>query len=162
MIEIPEPDLSILNRRPQILRDLEALVSPGSVIASSDELRAYETDALTAYRRVPLAVVLPTTTEEVSSVLSYCNENSIKIVARGAGTSLAGGAIPQEDAVVVGLSKMNRVLSINYANRSASVQAGITNLAVSQAVGSEGFFYAPDPSSQQAPRKSQPRSIERR
>ncbi len=150
MIEIPEPDLSILNRRPQILRDLEALVSPGSVIASSDELRAYETDALTAYRRVPLAVVLPTTTEEVSSVLSYCNENSIKIVARGAGTSLAGGAIPQEDAVVVGLSKMNRVLSINYANRSASVQAGITNLAVSQAVGSEGFFYAPDPSSQLA------------
>ena len=150
MIEIPEPDLSILNRRPQILRDLEALVSPGSVIASSDELRAYETDALTAYRRVPLAVVLPTTTEEVSSVLSYCNENSIKIVARGAGTSLAGGAIPQEDAVVVGLSKMNRVLSINYANRSACVQAGITNLAVSQAVGSEGFFYAPDPSSQLA------------
>jgi glycolate oxidase len=150
MIEIPEPDLAILNRRPQILRDLEALVPSGSVIASGEELRAYETDALTAYRRVPLAVVLPTTTDEVSLLLSYCNENGIKVVARGAGTSLAGGAIPQEDAVVIGLSKMNRVLSVNYSNRSARVQAGITNLAVSQAVGSAGFFYAPDPSSQLA------------
>jgi glycolate oxidase len=150
MIEIPEPDLAILNRRPQILRDLEALVPSGSVIASGEELRAYETDALTAYRRVPLAVVLPTTTDEVSLLLSYCNENGVKVVARGAGTSLAGGAIPQEDAVVIGLSKMNRVLSVNYSNRSARVQAGITNLAVSQAVGSAGFFYAPDPSSQLA------------
>lgn len=150
MIEFPEPDFAVLNRRPQIIRDLEALVPPGSFIASGDELRAYETDALAAYRRVPLAVVLPTTTEEVSSILSYCNENGVKVVARGAGTSLAGGAIPQEDAVVVGLSKMNRVLSINYSNRSARVQSGITNLAVSQAVSPAGFFYAPDPSSQLA------------
>jgi glycolate oxidase len=150
MIEIPKPDLAILNRRPQILQDLAALVPLGSVITSSEELRAYETDALTAYRRIPLAVVLPTTTEEVSSLLSYCNENGVKVVARGAGTSLAGGAIPQEDAVVIGLSKMNQVLSVNYANRSACVQAGITNLAVSQAVGPAGFFYAPDPSSQLA------------
>lgn len=150
MIEIPAPDLTILDRRPQIIHDLEKLVPTGSFISSGDELRVYETDALTAYRRVPLAVVLPTTTEQVSSVLRYCSENGVKVVARGAGTSLAGGAIPQEDAVVIGLSKMNCVLSVNYRNRTARVQAGITNLAVSQAVGPDGFFYAPDPSSQLA------------
>jgi len=95
MIEIPAPDLTILDRRPQIIHDLEKLVPTGSFISSGDELRVYETDALTAYRRVPLAVVLPTTTEQVSSVLRYCSENGVKVVARGAGTSLAGGAIPQ-------------------------------------------------------------------
>jgi glycolate oxidase len=150
MIEIPAPDRTILQRRPQIICDLERLLPPESVISSGDELRAYETDALTAYRRVPLAVVLPTTTEQVSAVLRYCNEHGVKVVARGAGTSLAGGAIPQEDAIVVGLSKMKRVLSVNYRNRTACVQTGITNLAVSQEVGAEGFFYAPDPSSQLA------------
>jgi glycolate oxidase len=149
-IEIPQPDKRIVARRLDILREISALVPNDSLIHAPEELRAYETDALTAYRRVPLAVALPTTTEEVSSVLAYCNRNGVKVVPRGAGTSLAGGAIPQEDAIVIGLSKMNRMLAVNYRNRTARVQAGITNLSISDAVGSNGFFYAPDPSSQLA------------
>jgi glycolate oxidase len=149
-IEIPQPDKRIVARRLDILREISALVPNDSLIHAPEELRAYETDALTAYRRVPLAVALPTTTEEVSSVLAYCNRSGVKVVPRGAGTSLAGGAIPQEDAIVIGLSKMNRMLAVNYRNRTARVQAGITNLSISDAVGSNGFFYAPDPSSQLA------------
>jgi glycolate oxidase len=99
---------------------------------------------------MPLAVVLPSTTEEVSAVLKFCHANGVKVVARGAGTSLAGGAIPQEDAIVLGVAKMNRVLAVDFANRAARVQSGITNLAISEAVAHEGFFYAPDPSSQLA------------
>jgi glycolate oxidase len=110
----------------------------------------YETDAFTAYRRVPLAVVLPETTEQVSALLKFCNAHGVPVVPRGAGTSLAGGAIPQEDAVVIGLAKMRSILRLNYANRTAVVQVGITNLAVSDAVEKDGFFYAPDPSSQLA------------
>lgn len=150
MIKIPNPDKTIVDRRPDILRDIGVLLPKDSLIHTKEELKAYETDALTAYRRVPLAVALPTTTEEVSAVLAYCNRNGVKVVPRGAGTSLAGGAIPQEDAIVIGLSKMSRMLSVNYRNRTAVVQAGITNLSISDAVGPNGFFYAPDPSSQLA------------
>jgi glycolate oxidase len=150
VIEIPLPDPRIMAQRDAIVEDLRRLLPPEALIFAPEELRAFETDALTAYRRVPLAVALPTTTEEVSQVLSYCNRSGVKVVARGAGTSLAGGAIPQEDAIVLGLSKMNRVLDINYRNRTACVQAGITNLKISEAVGPAGFFYAPDPSSQLA------------
>lgn len=149
-IAFPTPDPSILARRETILTSLAALVPPGSLIASEDERRAFETDALTAYRRVPLAVVLPTSTEEVAAVLRFCHENGVKVVPRGAGTSLAGGAIPQEDAIVLGVAKMNRVLDVNYADRTMRVQAGITNLAISSEVAPDGFFYAPDPSSQLA------------
>src|SRR5690606_3041786 len=127
-----------------------ALVGAGAVVSDEDGRRADETDGLTAYRKMPLAVVLPQATEEVSAVLRYCHQNGIKVVARGAGTSLCGGALPAEDAVVVGVSKMNRVLEVDYANRIAVVQTGITNLAVSNAVSKDGFFYAPDPSSQLA------------
>ena len=112
--------------------------------------RAFETDALTAYRRPPLAVVLPRTTEEVAAALRFCREQGVNVVPRGAGTSLAGGAVPQEDAIVVGLSKMNRILESNYADRYARVEAGVTNLAISEAAAPDGFFYAPDPSSQLA------------
>jgi glycolate oxidase len=150
VIKIPNPDKTIVDRRPDILRDIGVLLPKDSLIHTKEELKAYETDALTAYRRVPLAVALPTTTEEVSAVLAYCNRNGVKVVPRGAGTSLAGGAIPQEDAIVIGLSKMSRMLSVNYRNRTALVQAGITNLSISDAVGPNGFFYAPDPSSQLA------------
>jgi glycolate oxidase len=106
---------------------------------------AFETDGLTAYRRMPLAVVLPETTEEVSKVLKFCDENNVKIVARGAGTSLSGGAIPQEDAVVLAVTKMSKVLEIDFDNRFIKVQSGITNLSITDAVSAEGFFYAPDP-----------------
>src|SRR5690606_16887652 len=149
-IQLPEPSPEILARRDAIIADLKALVGAEAVVSDEDGRRAYETDGLTAYRKMPLAVVLPQTTEEVSAVLRYCHQNGIKVVARGAGTSLCGGALPAEDAVVVGVSKMNRVLVVDYANRIAVVQTGITNLAVSNAVSKDGFFYAPDPSSQLA------------
>lgn len=149
-IVIPEPDQAILDRRSDIVAGLAARLPAGSVITEEDERRAYETDALTAYRQVPMAVVLPETTAEVSAILAYLSAHGVKVVARGAGTSLAGGALPLEDAVVLGLSKMTDILNIDFANRTARVQSGITNLAISNAVGHEGFFYAPDPSSQLA------------
>jgi len=149
-IAFPTPDPAILNRRDEILAGLARLVPGEALIVSEDERRAFETDALTAYRRMPLAVVLPSSTEEVSRVLRFCHQNGVKVVPRGAGTSLAGGAIPQEDAIVLGVAKMNQVIEIDFANRAARVQSGITNLAISQAVAHEGYFYAPDPSSQLA------------
>ncbi len=149
-IAFPLPDPSILARRDAILAGLAALVPSECLIASDNERRAYETDALTAYRRAPLAVVLPRSTDDVAAVLRYLNEQSVKVVPRGAGTSLSGGAIPQEDAVVVGVAKLNRILEVDYPNRVARVQAGVTNLAISEAIMGDGFFYAPDPSSQLA------------
>src|SRR5690242_2759608 len=149
-IAFPIPDEAILARRDQILAGLAQLVAPEALVVSEDERRAFETDALTAYRKMPLAVVLPSTTEEVSAVLKFCHAQGVKVVARGAGTSLAGGAIPQEDAIVLGVAKMNRVLHVDFDNRAARVQTGITNLAISQEVAPDGFFYTPDPSSQLA------------
>jgi glycolate oxidase len=149
-IAFPQPDKAILARREEILAGLSRLVPGEALITTEDERRAFETDALTAYRRMPLAVVLPTSTAEVSAVMRFCHDNGVKVVPRGAGTSLAGGAIPQEDAIVLGVAKMNRVVDLDFSNRTARVQSGITNLAISQAVAHEGFFYAPDPSSQLA------------
>ena len=149
-IAFPAPDAEIMGRRDAIIAGLAKLVAPEALITTEDERRAFETDALTAYRRMPLAVVLPASTEEVAAILSFCNENGVKVVPRGAGTSLAGGAIPQEDAIVLGVAKMNKVLDVNFADRTIRVQSGITNLAISQEVSYEGFFYAPDPSSQLA------------
>jgi glycolate oxidase len=149
-ILFPQPDASVLGRRDEILAGLGRLLAPEALIVTEDERRAFETDALTAYRKLPLAVVLPSTTAEVSAVLKFCHDNGVKVVPRGAGTSLAGGAIPQEDAIVLGVAKMNRVIEMDFENRFARVQSGITNLAISQAVAHEGFFYAPDPSSQLA------------
>jgi glycolate oxidase len=149
-IVLPEPDSQIVARRGEILAQLRKLVAPEAVIGEEDGRRPFETDGLTAYRCLPLAVVLPRSTEEVSRVLRYCSSEGVKVVARGAGTSLSGGALPAEDAIVLGVSKMNRVLEIDYDNRVARVEAGITNLAISGVVGARGFFYAPDPSSQLA------------
>jgi glycolate oxidase len=149
-IPFPLPDQSILARRDEIIAGLGKLLPPEGLIVSEDERRAFETDALTAYRHVPLAVALPRTTEEVAAVLRYCHEHGVKVVARGAGTSLSGGAIPQTDAIVLGLSKLNRILDINFPGRTVRVQAGVTNLSITEAVSAEGFFYAPDPSSQLA------------
>jgi glycolate oxidase len=147
---LPEPDQEVLAGSSAIIKALEQIVTPDAVISDEEGRRTYETDALTAYRRLPLAVVLARSTEEVSKVLKYCHKNRIKVVPRGAGTSLSGGALPAEDAIVIGVSKMNRVLEVDYENRTIRVQTGITNLAISEAVGAHGFFYAPDPSSQLA------------
>lgn len=149
-IAMPQPNRAILARRDQIVTELRRLVVSERVIADEDGRRAYETDALTAYRSMPLAVVLPTSTEEVSAVLRYCNDNKINVIPRGAGTSLCGGSLPTEDSIVVCVSKMSRVLNVDYEARCAQVETGITNLAISEAVGQNGFFYAPDPSSQLA------------
>ena len=149
-IAMPKPDAAIIARRAEIAEGLRAIVGDQGLIVSEDERRAYETDALTAYSAIPLAVVLPATTEEVCAVLKYLNEERVPVIARGAGTSLAGGALPSEDAVVLGVSRMSAVLDMNFADRVATVQAGITNIAISQAVAHERFFYAPDPSSQLA------------
>ncbi|HRQ27919.1 FAD-binding protein, partial [Hyphomicrobium sp.] len=150
LIELPLPDSAVMNARDQIVRDLVGICGEGAVISDEDGRRTFETDALTAYRRMPLAVVLPTSTEDVAAVLKYAKAHGIKVVPRGAGTSLCGGALPAEDAIVLGVSKMNRVLELDYQNRFARVETGITNLAISAAVAEEGFFYAPDPSSQLA------------
>lgn len=149
-IVLPEPDQGVMARRDVIVKDLEKLVGAELIISDEDGRRAYETDALTAYTRMPLAVALPQSTEQVAAILRYCRDNGVKVIARGAGTSLCGGALPAEDALVVTVSKMSRVLEIDYANRTARVEAGITNLAISAAVTKDGFFYAPDPSSQLA------------
>ena len=147
---LPKPDSAIISRRNTIIDELRRLVGADAVIGDEVGRRAYETDALTAYRRLPLAVVLPRSTEDVARVLRYCHQYGIKVVARGAGTSLSGGALPSEDAVVVSVSRMSRVLEVDYTNRVARVEVGITNLGISEAVKAEGFFYAPDPSSQLA------------
>ncbi len=149
-IRFPDPDPQILARRDEILAGLAPLVAAEALIVSEDERRAFETDGLTAYRQMPLAVVLPSTTEEVSKVMAYCHAQGVRVVPRGAGTSLAGGAIAQGDAIILGTAKMTRILDIDFADRVAKVQSGITNLAISGAVAHEGFFYAPDPSSQLA------------
>jgi glycolate oxidase len=149
-ISILQPRADILDRRDGLLNSLKKLVPARSLVADEAGRRAFETDALTAYKVLPLAVVLPSSTEEVSQVLSFCNLAGLRVVARGAGTSLCGGALPLEDAIVLGLSRMNRLLEVNLESRYVRVETGITNLGVSRAVDPSGFFYAPDPSSQLA------------
>tara|TARA_Y100001934_G_scaffold116418_1_gene142537 strand:- start:69867 stop:71348 length:1482 start_codon:yes stop_codon:yes gene_type:complete len=145
---MPDIDRNVMSRREQIAVALRKIVPGEGVITEEAERRAYETDGLTAYKQLPLIVVLPETTEQVSQVLRYCNDNKIRVVPRGAGTSLSGGALPLEDGVLLGLGKFNKVIEVDYANRCAVVQPGVTNLGVTQAVQERGFYYAPDPSSQ--------------
>ncbi len=145
---MPEPDEAVLARRDRIIRDLRAMVASGGVIADTEGLKTYESDGLTAYRQPPMVVVLPETTAEIAAILRYCNDGHIKVVPRGAGTSLSGGALPLADGVVLGLAKLDRVLEIDLDNRCAVVQPGVTNLAITEAVAGAGFYYAPDPSSQ--------------
>jgi glycolate oxidase len=150
MIRLPDPKPEILARRDEIIAGLRALLPEEALIAEPIRLKPYETDGLSAYRQPPLAVALPNTTEQVAAVLAYCHQNGVRVVPRGAGTSLSGGALPMEDAVVIGLMRMNQILDINYDDRCAVVQAGVTNIGITNAVASAGFFYAPDPSSQLA------------
>ncbi len=147
-LKMPEPDGDVLRSRTLIAQAMRTIVGAEAVIEHTDELIAYETDGLTAYRQPPLLVVLPKSTEEVSAILGWCGARGVRVVPRGAGTSLSGGALPLQDAVLIGMARMNRILEIDLANRVAVVQPGVTNLAVTQAVQAHGLFYAPDPSSQ--------------
>ena len=150
MIAQYEPKPGVIARREQILQGLRAILPDTGVIGDATRLKPYETDGLAAYRQPPLAVALPETTAQVAAVLAFCHAEGVRVVPRGAGTSLAGGALPMADSVVIGLMRMNAILEIDYADRLAVVQAGVTNIGITQAVQDRGFFYAPDPSSQRA------------
>jgi len=149
-MEMPKPDDAILANKAQIVARLQSVLPNGAVISVEAETKAYECDALSAYRCPPLCAVLPTNTEEVSAVLKICHDMGVPVVPRGAGTSLAGGALPTADSVILGVARMSDVLETDYDNRIIRVQSGRTNLSVTGAVEEEGFFYAPDPSSQLA------------
>jgi glycolate oxidase len=146
----PAPKPDVLAKRAEIIVGLKAILPNEAVIGDEISLKPYETDGLTAYKQAPLAVVLPSDEAQVAAVMRFCNLHGVRVVPRGAGTSLSGGALPLEDAVVVGMMRMNRILEINYADRYAVVQPGVTNIGITQAVQDEQFFYAPDPSSQLA------------
>ncbi len=147
-MKMPDPDQDVLARRAEIVAAMRSIVPGEGVIDDATEMAAYESDGLTAYRQLPMIVVLPETTAQVSRIMRYCNDNNVKVVPRGAGTSLSGGALPLADAITLGLGKFKKVLDIDYGNRCAVVQPGVTNLGISDAVDHAGFYYAPDPSSQ--------------
>src|SRR6188472_4530903 len=147
-VRMPELDAGILGRRERIVAVLRTIVPGEGVIAGEREMRPYETDGLTAYRQLPMVVVLPEATQQVAEVLRYCHDEGVKVVPRGAGTGLSGGALPLGDGVLLGMGKFNQVLDLDFANRCAVVQPGVTNLGISNAVAHAGFYYAPDPSSQ--------------
>ena len=147
-VAMPAPDQTVLARRDRIVAALRAIVPGEGVIAAEREMRPYESDGFTAYHQLPMVVVLPETTEQVSRILAFCHAERIKVVPRGAGTSLSGGALPLADGVLLGMAKFKRIREIDFANRVAVVEPGVTNLAVTQAVEQASFYYAPDPSSQ--------------
>jgi len=147
-LAMPEPDAGTLGRRAEIVADLRRIVPGEGVVDTVNEMRVFESDGLTAYRQLPLVVVLPETTAQVSAVLRYCNEHKIRVVPRGSGTSLSGGALPLADAVLLVMSRFNQILEVDYLNRVVVAQPGVTNLGITRAVEEQGFYYAPDPSSQ--------------
>src|SRR5216684_1277464 len=140
------PDRKASARR--LASALRAFLPADGVLVDDEDLRPYECDALSAYRQTPLIAVLPETIEQTQRVLRLCNEWRIPVVARGAGTGLSGGALPHSQGLLLSLSKFNRILETDLSNRSARVQPGVRNLAISEAVAQYGLYYAPDPSSQ--------------
>ncbi len=147
-MKMPDPDEAAIARREDLIAALRGILPDSDLITERAALRPYECDGLTAYRQMPMVVALPETTDQVAKILGVCSGLGIKIVPRGAGTSLSGGALPLADGLTLGLGKFNKILDIDYDNRCAVVQSGVTNLAISEAVAEKGFYYAPDPSSQ--------------
>ena len=137
---MPEPDQHVIDRRDEICSALRKLVPAACVVDSTESMRAFDADGLSAYRQLPLAVVLPETVEQIAAVMKWCHQNEIKLVPRGAGTSLSGGALPLADAVLLGLGKFNRIHEIDYDNRCVVAQPGVTNLAITHAVQADGFY----------------------
>jgi len=147
-LKMPKPDAATLARREEIVADMRIIVPGEGVVDAEEGMRVFESDGLTAYRQMPLVVVLPESVAQVSRILKYCHDRNIRVVPRGAGTSLSGGALPLEDAVLLVMSRFNQILEIDYQNRVVVAQPGVTNLGITHAVEHEGFYYAPDPSSQ--------------
>ncbi len=145
---MPKADVETLAKRSEIIAQLREIVPGEGVVDTQTGMRVFESDGLTAYRQMPMVVVLPQTTAQVSRILKYCQRENIKVVPRGSGTSLSGGALPLEDAVLLVMSRFNRILDIDLANRVVVAQPGVTNLGITRAVEEHGFYYAPDPSSQ--------------
>lgn len=149
-MQMPAPNAIVIDRKDEIVARLRAVLPADAVISDIAQTRAYECDGLTAYRCPPMCAVLPANTDEVAAVLKICHNMDVPVVPRGSGTSLAGGALPTADCVILGVAKINAVIETNYPDRYIRVQTGRTNLSVTGAVEQDGFFYAPDPSSQLA------------
>jgi len=147
-LAMPKIDRKLISKKVEVIANLKKIIIAENVLDHEDELRPFETDALSAYKQKPLAVVFPENTKEVSKILAYCNQEKIKVVPRGAGTGLSGGALPLADSVLLCLGKFNKIINIDYKNRCVVAQPGVTNLSITQAVQGRGFYYAPDPSSQ--------------
>jgi len=145
---MPKIDRKLISKKVEVVANLKKIIKTENIIDHEDQTRPYETDALSAYKQKPLAVVFPENTKEVSKILEYCNQERIKVVPRGAGTGLSGGALPLADSILLCLGKFNKILEIDYKNRCVVAQPGVTNLSITQAVQDRGFYYAPDPSSQ--------------
>ena len=146
-LAMPKIDRKLISKKADVIADLKKIVRPENILDHEDQVRPFETDALTAYKQKPLAVIFPENTYEVSKILAYCNEQKIKVVPRGAGTGLSGGSLPLADSVLLCLGKFNKIIELDYKNRCVVAQPGVTNLSITQAVEEKGFYYAPDPSS---------------
>ena len=145
---MPKINRKLLKNKDDVVKDLGNIIKNENILYHEDETRVFETDGLSAYKQKPLIVVFPENTNEVSRILEYCNRKRIKVVPRGAGTGLSGGALPLEDSILLCLGKFNKIINIDYENKCVVAQPGVTNLSITQAVECEGFYYAPDPSSQ--------------
>ena len=149
-IALPKIDQTTIDKKQYIFKKLKKITSSENILSHESEIKPYETDALTSYKQKPLGVVLPENTEEVSNILKFCYKENIKVVPRGAGTGLSGGALPLQDAILISLTKFNKILEIDFDNKCVVAQPGVTNLSITHVVQHKGFYYAPDPSSQMA------------
>tara|TARA_Y100000590_G_scaffold413729_1_gene509868 strand:- start:271 stop:1767 length:1497 start_codon:yes stop_codon:yes gene_type:complete len=147
-LAMPKVDRKLMAKKPDIVANLKKILKKENILDHEDQLRPFETDALSAYKKKPLIVVFPENTIQVSKVLEFCNRERIKVVPRGAGTGLSGGSLPLEDSILLCLTKFNKIIDIDYKNRCVVAQPGVTNLSITKAVEHKGFYYAPDPSSQ--------------
>ena len=139
---MPKIDRKLLSIKAEVIENLKKIIKSENILDHEDETRPFETDALSAYKQKPLAVVFPENTQEVSKILAYCNQERIKVVPRGAGTGLSGGALPLIDSILLCLSKFNKIIDIDYKNKCVVAQPGVTNLSITQAVEERGFYYA--------------------
>jgi len=145
---MPKIDRKLISKKKEIVENLKKIIKAENILFHEDQTRPFETDGLSAYKQKPLIVVFPENTKEVSKVLTYCNQARIKVIPRGAGTGLSGGALPLEDGILLCLSKFNKIINIDFRNRCVVAQPGVTNLSITKAVEDKDFYYAPDPSSQ--------------